>query len=288
MTGWKTLPRKYRRKYNAGDDLSGAENLVLGKADTAAHNHKNTGDTDMSRSAAFFDVDGTITREGLISELFRKMVKYELIDETKWQNEVKPAFTSWNRRVGDYDHYLQKMVDVYLDTVKNTDAFLVSYIARKVIEQNYDRVYTYTRDRLKWHRQQGHKVIAISGSPVELVREMAVKYKMDDFKATVYEIGEDGAYSGVIRPMWDSKSKRAAVLEMAEKYQLDLDACFAYGDTAGDFTMLGLVGKPFAINPTRELIRKIQDSDPLRGKISIIVERKDVTYQLDVNSLNLI
>jgi phosphoserine phosphatase len=48
----------------------------------------------MSRCAAFFDVDGTITREGLISELFRKMVKYELIDETKWQLKLSRLFPS--------------------------------------------------------------------------------------------------------------------------------------------------------------------------------------------------
>ncbi|MDN5314519.1 MAG: hypothetical protein PWP10_3269 [Clostridiales bacterium] len=242
----------------------------------------------MSRCAAFFDVDGTITREGLISELFRKMVKYELIDEAKWQFEVKPAFSKWNRRVGDYDHYLQKMVDVYLDTVKNTDSYLISYIARKVIDQNYDRVYTYTRDKIKWHREQGHLIIAISGSPIELVREMAKKYKMDDYKGTVYEIGENGTYNGKITPMWDSRSKREAVLKMAAKHNLNLDACFAYGDTAGDFTMLDLVGNPYAINPTRELLNKIMENGELRGRVNVIVERKDSTYQLDVNCINLI
>lgn len=242
----------------------------------------------MSKCAAFFDVDGTITREGLISELFRKMVKYELIDETKWQFEVKPAFSKWNRRVGDYDHYLQKMVDVYLDTVKNTDSYLISYIARKVIDQNYDRVYTFTRDKIKWHREQGHLIIAISGSPIELVREMAKKYKMDDYKGTVYEIGENGTYNGKITPMWDSRSKREAVLEMAAKHNLNLDACFAYGDTAGDFTMLDLVGNPYAINPTRELLNKIMENGELRGRVNIIVERKDSTYQLDLNCINLI
>ncbi|NLM78428.1 MAG: HAD-IB family hydrolase [Ruminococcaceae bacterium] len=242
----------------------------------------------MSRIAAFFDVDGTITREGLISELFRKMVRYELIDESKWHDEVKPAFTNWNRRVGDYDHYLQKMVDIYLDTVKNTEAYLISHIAQKVIEQTYERVYTYTRDRLKWHRQQGHRVIAISGSPMELVREMAKKYEMDDFKGTVYEIGSDGTYSGVIRPMWDAKNKRQAILEMAEKHNLVLDDSYAYGDTSGDISMLDLVGKPFAINPTRELIRKIMDHETLRQKMTIIVERKDVTYKLDIDCLDLI
>ena len=126
-------------------------------------------------------MDGTISREGLISEMFRKMIKYELIDGNKWHREVEPAFTRWNKRIGDYDHYLQKMVDIYTDTVQNTEPFHIRYIARKVIEQSGERVYTFTRDRMKWHQEQGHLTIAISGSPVELVSEMASKYEMDDY-----------------------------------------------------------------------------------------------------------
>ena len=75
---------------------------------------------------------------------------------------------------------------------------------------------------------------------------------------------------------------------MAKQHDLDLRACSAYGDTSGDFTMLDRVGKPFAINPTRELLEKIVAHPGLKKKISIIVERKDATYQLDVDCLNLI
>jgi len=52
--------------------------------------------------------------------------------------------------------------------------------------------------------------------------------------------------------------------------------------------MLDRVGKPFAINPTRDLLEKIVAHPGLKKKISIIVERKDATYQLDVDCLNLI
>ena len=242
----------------------------------------------MKRYAAFFDIDGTISREGLISEMFKKMIKYELIDNSKWYNEVEPAFTSWDKRVGDYDAYLQKMVDIYTDTVKNTNSFHISYIARKVIEQKGERVYTYSRERIKWHKAQGHIVIAISGSPIELVREMSEKYGMDDYQGTVYQVGSNGIYNGQIIPMWDSESKRKAVLAMAEKYDIDLSESYAYGDTNGDFSMLKLVGNPFAINPTRELLTHIQRDEQLKTKISVIVERKDVTYQLNVNTLDLI
>ena len=46
----------------------------------------------MSRKAAFFDIDGTIYREGLITEVFKKIIKYDLVDEKKWYKEVKPAY----------------------------------------------------------------------------------------------------------------------------------------------------------------------------------------------------
>jgi HAD superfamily hydrolase (TIGR01490 family) len=242
----------------------------------------------MKNSAAFFDIDGTISREGLISEMFKKMIKYELIDNSKWYNEVEPAFTRWDKRVGDYDVYLQKMVDIYTETVKNTNAFHIAYIARKVIEQKGERVYTYSRDRIRWHKEQGHKVIAISGSPVELVREMSKKYGMDDYRGTVYQIGSDGIYNGKIIPMWDSESKEKAILDMAEKYDVDLSKSYAYGDTNGDFTMMKLVGNPVAINPTKELLAHIQQDEQLKQKISIIVERKDATYRMNINTLDLI
>ena len=134
----------------------------------------------MGKIAAFFDIDGTIYREGLITEVFKKIIKYELVDEEKWQNDVRPAYLKWDRRQGLYDTYLLKMVDIYMDAIRGLDQYHINYIAKKVIEQKGDRVYTFSRDRIKWHKEQGHIVIAISGSPEELVREMSKKYNMDD------------------------------------------------------------------------------------------------------------
>ncbi|NLJ15736.1 MAG: HAD-IB family hydrolase [Clostridiales bacterium] len=232
------------------------------------------------RTAAFFDIDGTISREGLISEMLQKLIRYEIIDLSQWTSRVEPAFTKWDKRVGDYDIYLMKMVETYSDTVLNTDPFHIKYIAKRVIEQKGERVYAYTRDRILWHKRQGHKVVAISGSPIELVSEMARKYGLDDYKGTIYKIGDDGKYNGEIIPMWDRVSKNNAVLEMAEKYDLDLSLCYAYGDTAGDLTMMRLVGNPIAVNPTRELVCSILSDNELKKKTNIVVERKDVIYHL--------
>lgn len=242
----------------------------------------------MKNKVAFFDIDGTIYREGLITEVFKKMVNYEYIDGSKWYNEVRPAFLDWDKRVGDYDIYLLKMVDIYVEAVKNLHEDQVAYVAKRVIEQKGDRVYTFSRERIKWHKSMGDKVIAISGSPIELVKEMSGKYGMDDFRGTIYKKDEKGKYTGEVIPMWDAASKKKALLELVDRYDIDLSESFAYGDTSGDLIMLKMVGHPFAINPTKELLMKIKEDEELRRKITIIVERKDVTYKLDIDHLDLI
>ena len=242
----------------------------------------------MKNIAAFFDIDGTIYREGLITEVFKKIIKYELVDENKWYKDVRPFYIKWDKRQGDYDDYLLKMVDVYIEAIKGLEKYHIDYIAKKVIEQKGDRVYTFSREKIKWHKEQGHKVIAISGSPVELVREMSKKYNMDDYRGTIYKLDINNKYSGEIIPMWDSESKEKAIRELAEKYDIDLSKSYAYGDTSGDFTMFKNVGIPTAINPTKELISKIMENDEIKEKIQVIVERKDVTYKMNVNCLNLI
>lgn len=242
----------------------------------------------MSRCAAFFDIDGTIYREGLITEVFKKIIKYDLVDENKWYKEVKPAYINWDKRQGDYDTYLLKMVDIYTEAIKGLDKYHIDYIAKKVIEQKGDRVYTFSRERIKWHKDRGDIVIAISGSPIELVKEMSSKYNMDDYRGTIYKLDDNNKYSGDIIPMWDSVSKEKDIRELCEQYDIDLSKSYAYGDTAGDFTMFKLVGIPYAMNPTRELITKIMEDDSMKNKINVIVERKDVTYKLDVNCLTLL
>lgn len=234
----------------------------------------------MKKIAAFFDIDGTLYREGLIGEMFKKLVKYEIIKSEKWYNEVKPEYNKWDKRQGNYDNYLLKMAGIYVDAIIGLHKSQVQFIANKVVDQKGDRVYTYTRERIKWHKEQGHLIITISGSPHELVREMATKHGFDDYRGAIYKMNDFEMYTGEVVPMWDSISKKSAVLDFENKYDLDLSNCYAYGDTGGDFSMFKMVGNPVCVNPTKELINKVTEDEQLRKKVKIIVERKDVIYNL--------
>jgi len=237
----------------------------------------------MGKVAAFFDIDGTIYREGLLTELFKKLVTHELVSDNVWVDSVRPAFMKWDKRQGFYDEYLDRMVEIYIDSIVGIKQNHITHIAKRVIEQKGDRVYRFTRSEIERHRKNGDLVIAVSGSPIELVSEMAKKYKFDDFRGTTYVLDDDERYTGELIPMWDRVSKRKAILELVETYDLNLDDCFAYGDTTGDLTMLGLVGHPYAINPTKSLIEAIKADEELSKKITIIVERKDMIYKVPLD-----
>lgn len=241
----------------------------------------------MKFSGAFFDIDGTLYREGLLTEIFKKLIKADMIGEDRWYNEVREKYNDWDRRIGNYDDYLLRIADIYTEAITGLHQIQIKFVAKNVVEQKGDRVYTFTRDRIKYHLANNHKVIAISGSPSELVKEMATKHGFDDYIGTEYLLDKKQLYTGEVTPMWDSDSKKAAIHNFVDKYNINLDSSYAYGDTTGDFSMFELVGNPIAINPTRDLIRKIKNNPTVAKKAKIIVERKDMIYNLKPETIEV-
>lgn len=235
----------------------------------------------MQNIGAFFDIDGTIYRDSLLDENFKKLMRHEVIDEDIWHREVKSAYHNWKRRRGDYDTYLEVLAKVYLENLVGVEMGYLEFLAKKTIEDYYESVYRYSRNRLEWHRNENHKIFFISGSPEFLVKEMAKKYYATDYRGTKFFVDDKNRFTGEIKKMWNSESKHEVVLEFAKEYDIDLEKSFAYGDTNGDFSMLKLVGNPIAINPARELLKNIKADKALSEKTKIAVERKDNIYIFD-------
>ena len=234
----------------------------------------------MKNTAAFFDIDGTIYRDSLMIEHFKKLIKYEVIDEKAWVDNTRDIFNIWDRRQGNYDDYLLNLCNLYVQSLIGLDKWAIDFAADQVIKLKAERVYTYTRSRIKWHLQNNHKVIFISGSPDFLVKKMSEKYNVTDYRGSEY-VFENDTFTGKVIPMWDSVSKNKAIDDFVEKYNIDLKQSYAYGDTNGDINMLKRVGNPIAINPTKELLLHINQDEFLAKTTQIIVERKDIIYSLD-------
>lgn len=230
---------------------------------------------------AFFDIDGTLYRGSLMIEHFKKLIKYEVVDPMSWHFNVKKSYEDWKKRMGDFDDYIDTLAEIYISSLKGLNKEHMDFIVDQVINLKGEQVYSYVRDRIEFHRQMGHKVFFISGSPDFLVAKMAEKYKVTEYIGTVYEVDGNGCFTGDIKPMWDSENKNRAIAHLIDKYEIDLDLSFAYGDTNGDLSMLRKIGNPIAINPNYELLQQLKKDPVLSQKAQVIVERKDVIYQLD-------
>ena len=239
-------------------------------------------------TAAFFDIDGTLYREGLIKEIFKKLIRYDIIDESIWYSEVKQLYDEYDRRIGNYDNYLIKMADIYANSIKGMNKVQVEFVAKKVVEQKGDKVYVFTRDRINYHKSLGHITCTVSGSPQELVKEMSIKHGFNYYIGSNYVTDEENLYTGEIIPMWNSKNKLDALYRFSEEHDIDLSKSYAYGDTSGDFSMLKVVGNPTVINGTKELLGLLLNDENAKNNINIIVERKDVIYRINKDWLDFL
>jgi len=235
----------------------------------------------MKKTAAFFDIDGTLYRNSLMIEHFKKLLKYEVFDPIIWHSDIKQKFYEWDNREGDYDIYMEELATVYIESLKGLNKKEYDFIAKQVINLCGDKVYSYTRDQIVHHQERGDLILFISGSPDYLVEKMAHKYGATDFIATKYLTDENNSFNGKVIPMWNNENKTKAIERLREKYTIDLEKSFAYGDTNGDISMLKTVGHPIAINPSFELINSIKNDDSLYKKVKIIIERKNVIYTLN-------
>lgn len=236
----------------------------------------------MGKIAAFFDIDGTLYRDSLMVEHFKKLIKYDIIDQKAWIEHTRDTFMNWDKRQGNYDDYLDEVCDIYVKYLIGLNKTCIDFTSDQVINLKSDRVYKYTRSRIKWHLDNDHIVIFISGSPGFLVEKMAKKYNVTDSIGSDY-VFENEVFNGTVVPMWDSRSKNKAIDNFIQKYDIDLNKSYAYGDTNGDITMLKRVGNPIAINPTKELLTHIGNDPVLSKNSQIIVERKDIIYSLSPN-----
>ncbi len=234
----------------------------------------------MGNTAAFFDIDGTLFRNSLMIEHFKKMIRYEVIDPALWYNRLKDSYSEWEKRYGYFDDYMDELVEVYVKELKGINKAYIEFIASQVININWDKVYRYTRSRIRWHKEQGHMIFFISGAPDFLVEKMADKYQVTAYKATEYIVDENNNFTGEVVRMWDSENKQKAISQLVNRFAVDLDASYSYGDTTGDLSMLKIVGHPVAVNPIRKLLVAIKQDEELYDKTTIVVERKDLIYKL--------
>ncbi len=118
-------------------------------------------------------------------------------------------------------------------------------------------------ERVAWHAKQGHEIVLISGTLEPLARgaacvmevELAARGITAEIRVIATRLEEmDGRWTGrVLGEAMFGKAKARALKRLAEEMRLDLGRCYAYGDSLTDRWMMAAVGRPVAVNPSKEL-----------------------------------
>jgi hypothetical protein len=101
----------------------------------------------------------------------------------------------------------------------------------------------------------------VSASPEEVVEPLSEYLGVDGAIATRALLDEDGRYSGELEFYSYGPYKAEAMEGLAKSEGIDLEASYAYSDSATDIPMLACVGHPVAVNPDRELLRVARERE---------------------------
>jgi HAD superfamily hydrolase (TIGR01490 family) len=226
---------------------------------------------------AALDIDGTLIRWQLYHSVVDKLHKLGKIHEDDFA-KVFQSRLGWKKRQAGatFADYEKTVVGVYEKTLQKIDHKTFMHAAGAAFNEHSDQVYTYTRGLVGELKDKGYKLLAISGSQIEIVEMIAKHWGFDDWVGTVYEV-KAGKFTGKVHVA--SKDKRKVLSGLIAKHGLSLRGSVAVGDSENDIPMLEMVERPIAFNPTKGLARHAKQHG-----WPIVVERKSVIYKLDYRS----
>lgn len=200
--------------------------------------------------AAFFDVDNTLL-PGEASEVgfFRWLRQRGVVG---WP-EARASVAWWLRHLPSLS--LQPLRERKLYLAGKPAQVIESLGEEYCREALCPRVSPAAMTAIERHRSEGHRVILLTGSLDFLMEPIAESLQVDRCVASRLE-QMGGVYTGqVIPPLPYGEGKLTFVHRLAQELELDLEACFAYGDSPGDRALLGAVGHPTVVNPIRGMGR---------------------------------
>ena len=223
---------------------------------------------------AAFDIDGTIFRSSLVAELLLMGIQKGIFAQEAY-GEFSSEYELWRRRQNEhaYDTFIEALVASYMRHIKGTSQKHIEVLAESVIERMSDYTYVYTKQLAKKLKDKDYFLIAISGSPSELVSRFADKYGFDTYVAAEYH-KEQGIYTGGSKPAHTGKDK--ILQSLVEMHNLNWDESYAVGDSPGDIGMLQLVTNPIAFNPDAKLFEIAKQEN-----WKVVIERKNMAYELE-------
>ncbi len=204
------------------------------------------------RAAAFFDLDKTLMagssampfarasrRRGIVSR--RQMARWGL-DHLRY------------RLRGMSDDQAEEAVRVARETLSEVPVRQVERMVPELLAEILPRIYPQMLDEVHSHQDAGRATLIVSAAGSGIVEELARVLHMDGGIGTRYAIS-NGSFTGELEgPFVYGEGKVEAIETYAAEHGIDLQASYAYSDSASDLPMLRAVGNAVVVNPDAALL----------------------------------
>jgi putative phosphoserine phosphatase/1-acylglycerol-3-phosphate O-acyltransferase len=201
---------------------------------------------------AFFDMDNTVLRGSSGRLYLRYLRRKKLLSWPRW------LAISW--QVGLYvaglKTFPQLMARLMAQVAGAGEAEAWRISEAWFAEMLRDYIAPAARERIAWHRAQGHHPAIVSASTPFAVSPVARDLGLgDSYLATQLEVVSGQLTGNLIEPACYGAGKVALARAYSARHGLDLTQSYFYTDSHHDLPLLECVGHPVAVNPDRKLRR---------------------------------
>jgi HAD superfamily hydrolase (TIGR01490 family) len=205
------------------------------------------------KGAAFFDLDKTLMA-GSSGMVFARVANQRGFVSRKQLARWGLDHLRYRLR-GSSDEQTNAVLEVAKRVFAEIPERDVERMAPAVLAGILPRIYPQMLDEVHRHQDDGRATFIVSAAGNDLVKALAAVLGMEGGIGTRWAIGSDGKYTGEMDgPFVYGRGKVEAMQRFAERHQIDMEASYAYSDSASDLPMLRSVGNAVVVNPDADLL----------------------------------
>jgi HAD superfamily hydrolase (TIGR01490 family) len=205
-----------------------------------------------ARTAAFYDVDGTLIRTNIV-HAFAWYASHQPTVGGSLAQTLSTALSVPLFLVAD--KVSRKMFNelFYRYYAGQSEDRLVTLAEDLFADVIKPSIFPKAPDLIAQSRRSGALQVIVSGGLDFTVRPLAAHLGVDDFIANRLEFDRGVATGKLGKPFVAGASKAQIIRDYALAHDIDLGSSYAYSDSYSDYPMLAVVGRPAVVNPDLRL-----------------------------------
>jgi HAD superfamily hydrolase (TIGR01490 family) len=204
--------------------------------------------TKLTRSAAFYDVDGTLIKTNIVHAFAWYASHGPTLGGSLWKSALTglslPMFLAADKL--SRKAFNELFYRYYKGMSEDRMEVLSEELFDEVIKPS---IYPRAKDLIEESRRAGCRQVLLSGGIDFTVRPLARYLGVDDYIANRLEFSEGHATGQLQKPFVAGATKAVIMRDYAAAHDIDLAKSWAYSDSYSDYPMLAVVGRPTAVNP---------------------------------------